>query len=75
MPIYEYVCETCGCEFDALRSFKDSDKPIACKNCASEQTHRKLSVFFASSEGRAVTATAGSGCGGCSGGNCGSCGH
>ncbi len=76
MPIYEYVCEACGSEFDAMRSFKDSDTPIACKQCESPRTHRKLSVFYACSDGRSVSgASGGGGCGGCSGGNCGSCGH
>lgn len=73
MPLYEYVCQDCGHHFDALRSMKDADKTISCRECHSEQTKRALSVFFASSEGRSVTASAG-GCGGCSGGSCSSCG-
>lgn len=74
MPLYEYVCTDCGHHFDALRSMKDADKPINCRSCQSVQTKRALSVFFASSEGRSVTAGASS-CGGCSGGSCSSCNH
>lgn len=74
MPIYEYICEDCGKKFDALRAMKDSDAPIACKNCNGTHTRRAISVFFANSEGRSVTHSDG-GCGGCSGGSCGSCGH
>ena len=74
MPLYEYVCKDCGHHFDTLRSMKDADKTILCKSCHSENTARAISVFFASSEGRAVT-TSNSGCGGCSGGSCSSCGH
>ncbi len=73
MPLYEYVCKDCGNHFDALRSMKDADKPIACRACQSEHTSRALSVFYASSEGRSV-ASSGGGCGGCSGGSCSSCG-
>ncbi|MEM5775513.1 MAG: zinc ribbon domain-containing protein [Anaerolineaceae bacterium] len=74
MPIYEYICEDCGAKFDALRSMKDSDAPITCKNCLGQHTRRALSVFFASSDGRSVTHSEG-GCGNCSGGSCGGCGH
>lgn len=74
MPIYEYVCQDCDYKFDALRAMKDADAPILCKKCHGANTHRVLSAFFASSEGRSVTHEE-SGCGGCSGGSCGSCGH
>lgn len=78
MPIYEYICEDCGNKFDAIRSMKDVDAPIACKKCQGSNTRRALSVFFASSDGRSVTHSD-SGCGSCSsgscGGSCGGCGH
>jgi len=74
MPLYEYVCEDCGNRFDALRSIKDADRPIACKKCASEKTARQLSVFFAQSSGHTVAGTSGGGgCAGCAGGSCASC--
>lgn len=73
MPVYEYTCKDCGHRFDMMRSMKDSDAVAICKHCKSENTRRLLSVFFASSDGRAVTHDSG-GCGGCSGGSCGSCG-
>jgi putative FmdB family regulatory protein len=74
MPIYEYVCEECGCHFDALRSIRDADAPIQCQKCTSEHTTRQLSVFFARSGGRAVAGCNGGGCSGCAGGSCASCG-
>ena len=74
MPLYEYTCLECGARFDAFRSMKDADTPIACKNCHSQQTKRALSLFYASSEGRAVTSTSNS-CAGCAGGSCSSCSH
>jgi putative FmdB family regulatory protein len=75
MPLYEYVCRDCHTRFDALRSIKDADAPIDCENCQSEHTSRKLSVFFAHSEGRTVTQTSSAGCASCAGGSCASCGH
>lgn len=75
MPLYEYVCQDCGQRFDALRSMKDADYPIACKRCDSCNTRRQLSVFNAQSGGKVLAgAGAGCGCGNCSGGSCGSCG-
>ncbi|MCE1255221.1 MAG: zinc ribbon domain-containing protein [Anaerolineae bacterium] len=79
MPIYEYECEQCGHHFDALRSFKEADAVIECKQCHGLQTHRKLSTFYAHSGGRSVAGTdshsCSGGCGNCSGGSCGHCSH
>jgi putative FmdB family regulatory protein len=74
MPLYEYICNDCGHQFETLRSMKDADKPVSCKKCLGEHTHRAISVFFAQADGRSVVATGG-GCGGCNGGTCSSCGH
>ncbi|MCE5208914.1 MAG: zinc ribbon domain-containing protein [Chloroflexi bacterium] len=71
MPIYEYRCEKCGKQFDALRSIKDADAPIPCKNCHSNLTHRKVSRCFSHSD--SGTLTSGGGCGSCHGGSCSSC--
>lgn len=74
MPFYEYVCKDCGQRFDAMRAMKDADAPILCKHCKGDHTQRALSVFFAASNGKAVTGSSSGGCGGCSGGSCASCG-
>jgi hypothetical protein len=48
-----------------------ADAPIKCEHCESKRTSRVLSVFFASSGGKAIEGTGG----GCAcGGQC-SCGH
>jgi putative FmdB family regulatory protein len=75
MPLYEYTCLDCGKEFDALRPFRDADKPIACQFCSGERTIRQLSVFFAQSAGKIIAGNQGGGCVGCSGGSCSSCSH
>jgi putative FmdB family regulatory protein len=75
MPIYEYICKDCGVRFDALRSMKEADDPIPCRACASQHTHRTISVFNAQSGGRIVAGGGSSGCASCAGGSCASCGH
>lgn len=73
MPIYEYICLDCKTRFEALRSMKDADAPILCKECDSERTSRAITVFFAQSGGRIVAGNSNS-CGSCAGGSCASCG-
>ena len=73
MPVYEYYCAHCNTKFEALRTMRQADEPIACENCESERTARVLSVFFAASNGQPVSGMSdGGGCG--CGGAC-SCGH
>jgi putative FmdB family regulatory protein len=74
MPVYEYVCEKCGEQFEALRPMADSDAPIRCPACKSKRTSRTISVFAAHSGGKVVAGGNGGGCGGCSGGSCSTCG-
>lgn len=75
MAIYEYACEECGQQFEALRSMGAADDRIACKACGSERTRRALSVFFAHSKGRSHSHAGRDGCGNCQGGNCAGCRH
>lgn len=74
MPIYEYICNDCNQQFDALRSYKEADEPIPCDKCHGQHTSRKLSVFFAQSGGQVVAGGNTSGCSGCSAGTCAGCG-
>lgn len=68
MPIYEYACEDCGREFEALVR---SDTVPACPQCQSTRLAKKLSVFATAGAGDAAFAT--SMAGACA--PCGSCGH
>lgn len=64
MPIYEYACQQCGHEFEAL--VRSSTVP-ECPDCHSTALEKKLSVFAtAASNADAAPVAAGS---------CGSCGH
>lgn len=73
MPIYEYVCSDCRTVFSALRAMQQADDPIACEACGGDHTARKISLFAAHSEGRAVAGGHG-GCASCSSGACSTCG-
>lgn len=44
MPIFEYLCENCGCEFEELINIKDNGERAVCKKCGSE-AKRKISRF------------------------------
>ncbi|MFL7891290.1 MAG: FmdB family zinc ribbon protein [Anaerolineales bacterium] len=73
MPLYEYACLDCHTQFDALRSIKDADQQIACPSCEGFHTSRMLSLFYAHSDGRAVTQSAPA-CASCSTHTCSTCG-
>jgi putative FmdB family regulatory protein len=42
MPIYEFVCESCGHEFEQILAFSATKVP-SCPACQSEQVHRQMS--------------------------------
>ena len=44
MPLYEYVCPTCGQSFDKLVRFSEADKIPVCPNCGEKETHKKISA-------------------------------
>lgn len=41
VPIYEFVCQSCGNEFEQIRSFSDNSVPV-CGVCHSEQVVRRM---------------------------------
>lgn len=49
MPLYEYVCQSCGTHFEKLVRFAEKDPGAECPICRSEKTHRLISLFAASS--------------------------
>jgi putative FmdB family regulatory protein len=78
MPIYEYQCNVCQKEFEALVLGKDTP---ACPGCDSHDLSRLMSTcgFVSKSTGTGgenhVTASsASSACGSCTAGSCASCG-
>lgn len=78
MPIFEYVCDKCGKEFEEL-VFGDATPP--CPKCASTKTRKLMSRCRHTSGGGggeyapSTPSSSGgrSGCAGCSGGSCATC--
>ena len=73
MPIYEYICDDCQQISEALRSMSMADDPINCIICGSVHTHRKPSVCYCESGGKAIAGSSSADCGSCAGGNCAGC--
>ena len=42
MPIYEFVCQACGNEFEKIQAFSDAIAPT-CPRCQSTQVQRQMS--------------------------------
>lgn len=49
MPIYEYVCPTCGTAFEKL--VRGSSAAVTCPTCGSPEVRKKVSTFAASVQG------------------------
>ncbi|MDD2924210.1 zinc ribbon domain-containing protein [Rhodoferax sp.] len=70
MPIYEYACQNCGHEFEALVR---SDTVPVCPDCQSTELEKRLSVFATTTSEAALIPSspcascpnAGAGPGGC----------
>ncbi|MBK9942391.1 MAG: zinc ribbon domain-containing protein [Kouleothrix sp.] len=48
MPLYEYICQTCGDRFEKLIRGDTSAQQIICPSCASAAIMRALSTFATS---------------------------
>ena len=72
MPIYEYICNACGEEFEQL--VFNSSEVIKCRKCGSPDTTKKMSAFAMKSGSKFVGTGKKSGsCTGCTSTNCSSC--
>ncbi|MDR2573201.1 MAG: zinc ribbon domain-containing protein [Desulfovibrio sp.] len=76
MPIYEYICEKCGNEFEDIVFGEDAPFCPKCgKNKARRLMSRPARYTDGSGGGEDSSSAGSSGCAGCSGGNCASCGR
>jgi putative FmdB family regulatory protein len=62
MPIFEYICQECQHEFEALVFGKDKAN---CPKCQSKKLAPQLSVFAVSAKGGAAPSMAAGPCGSC----------
>jgi len=54
MPIYEYKCKTCGCDFEKLVAVSSEDQ-INCPQCASDKIAKKISMIASGKSGCGTT--------------------
>ncbi len=66
MPIFEYICQECQHEFEALVYGRDKAK---CPKCESKKLSPQLSVFAVSAKGPVSSSAPAAPSGGC--GSCG----
>ncbi len=62
MPIFEYVCQECHHEFEALVFGRDKAK---CPKCASKKLSPQLSVFAVSTKATGSPSPSAGPCGSC----------
>lgn len=43
MPIYDFICQNCGSEFEKLVSFSNQ-KAVICPDCQSEEVERQMGL-------------------------------
>lgn len=60
MPLYEYLCNDCGREFEKMLRFSEAGQKPACPACQSQDTTKKISSF--ASPGGAASGIATGGC-------------
>jgi putative FmdB family regulatory protein len=70
MPMYEYHCAKCGCDFEELVM---GDDKVKCGSCGSTRVKKKMSAFAHKSGGKFSGSKGGSGCGSCSKPSCSNC--
>ncbi|MCB2228742.1 MAG: zinc ribbon domain-containing protein [Desulfarculaceae bacterium] len=66
MPIYEYKCEDCGHQYEAL--VMGSEDAVDCPQCGSKKKERQMSCFSSGGQGLSSLASGAAasnrGCGG-----------
>ncbi|MBF0516532.1 MAG: zinc ribbon domain-containing protein [Nitrospirae bacterium] len=70
MPIFEYNCNKCHCDFEMIVSSKTV---VECEKCGSKDVKKKMSVFGTSGTDKHVHSGGGSSCGGCHKSSCSTC--
>ncbi|MDA8238826.1 MAG: zinc ribbon domain-containing protein [Nitrospiraceae bacterium] len=48
MPIYEYICKSCGERFSLLQKVSATEKDTTCPKCASVEVKKVMSSFCCS---------------------------
>lgn len=65
MPIYEYVCDACGREFEHFARSMTESGPMQCPSCKATNIQKKLSIFASAPGGPQTVTPSPGGCGRC----------
>ena len=65
MPIYEYLCEACGHEYEHFVRSMNEHGPTQCPKCKAKKVHKKLSLFASAPGGSQFMDRGPGGCGRC----------
>jgi len=71
MPLFEYVCDKCGKEFEEL--VRSPDEKVCCPSCKSSKVEKKMSVFAHKSGEKFRSSSSSSSCSSCTASSCSSC--
>ncbi len=73
MPIYEYLCESCGNKFEKLVRHSDAESAASspCPSCGKQELKQEYSTFAARAGSSVDAACQTAPMGGCGGGMCG----
>ncbi|MEW6074977.1 MAG: zinc ribbon domain-containing protein [Candidatus Omnitrophota bacterium] len=71
MPIFEFICQECGVQFEYL--VRQRDERVVCPRCQAKTVKKVLSTFAFASKGQSGSSSASSGCGSCTSHNCAQC--
>ena len=69
MPIFEFVCQGCGRQFEEIMTFSAMEAgEAACPDCGAHEVTRNLSAFATGSGSGSAGPSCGGGGGGCGAG-------
>jgi putative FmdB family regulatory protein len=55
MPIFEFICESCGESFEELVRSSNDTTGVICPQCSGSQVKKKISLFAAQAPGGRAT--------------------
>jgi len=74
MPIYDFICQSCGSHFDKLTSFDWKKAGVACPTCDSKELTQAISLIGGFQSGGKMQATgSNAGCTTCHSSSCSTC--
>lgn len=64
MPLYVYLCQDCGEQFEKMMRFSELEQAPECPICHGQHTHKQITTFASTFSGSGGTSgSSSSGCG------------